>query len=47
MSKGQSGTRSCPKCGGKMVNETLEWRCPKCGYKVCMEPEYCLPKDKK
>jgi predicted RNA-binding Zn-ribbon protein involved in translation (DUF1610 family) len=38
--------RECPKCGGVMVNEALEWRCPRCGHTLCIEPEYCPPKKK-
>jgi ribosomal protein S27AE len=39
----KSEVKKCPKCGGRMVNETLEWKCPKCGYTECIEPEYCPP----
>jgi len=45
MSK-ESEVKKCPKCGGEMVNEVLEWRCPKCGHTLCVEPEYCPPKKK-
>ncbi len=34
---------TCPKCGGKMLNEVVEWKCSKCGYTLCIEPEYCPP----
>jgi len=43
---GENRVGKCPKCGGEMVNEALEWKCPKCGYTECIEPEYCPPKQK-
>lgn len=38
---GEKDVKKCPKCGGEMVNEALEWKCSKCGSTLCIEPEYC------
>jgi ribosomal protein S27AE len=38
-----SQPKTCPKCGQRMLNETVEWTCPRCGYTQCIEPEYCPP----
>jgi hypothetical protein len=40
-----SEVKKCVKCGGKMVNEGLEWKCQNCGFSTCIEPEYCPPKE--
>jgi ribosomal protein S27AE len=39
-----SEAKKCPNCGGKMIDEEMEWKCSKCGHIICIEPEYCPPK---